>query len=234
MKEVIKIFQEKYDWTPYQEELVKKIRSKKYTESAIELALRMHAMVHFKSMLPNNPMITFWDDIWCGLTDEQLAIMPSRRDNTIAWCLWHITRIEDIVSNLLIDQGNQIFNEQWKADLNVSISDTGNAMTDSEMLSFSQQVNKQQLVRYSNTVGLQTQTIIRSLTADKLKLKPTSESLERIIEEGALINHKNSIWLKDFWGKKTIAGLVLLPLTRHHVMHLNEAVSMRERILVVK
>ncbi|WP_312648227.1 DinB family protein [Aminipila sp.] len=210
---------------------MKKIRSKRDAESAIELALKMHTMVHFKSMLPNSQIETFWDDIWSGLTDEQLAVMPSRKDNTIAWCLWHITRIEDIVSNLLINQGSPIFDEQWKVALNINISDTGNAMKDSEMIAFSQQINKNELVKYSNTVGHQTQEIIRSLTAEKLKQRPTLESLERIVEHGGLIQHRNSIWLKDFWGKKTIAGLVLLPLTHHHVMHMNEAVSMRERIL---
>ncbi len=225
------LFQEQRDWTPHREELAKKIRSKQNFESALELALQMHTKVHFKSMLPESEIETFWDGIWNGLTDEQLSVQPTSKDNTIVWCLWHITRIEDIVSNILIHEGSQVFDDLWKVALNMSVTDTGNAMNNTEMIAFSQQINKDKLREYSDAVGRRTQEIIRSLDAERLKQKPAPQHLERLVLEGGLIQHKSSIWLKDFWGNKTIAGLVMLPLTHHHVIHLNEAVSMREQIL---
>ncbi|MCL1888958.1 MAG: hypothetical protein FWF99_00435 [Desulfovibrionaceae bacterium] len=33
-----------------------------------------------------------------------------------------------------------------------------------------------------------------------------------------------------FWGKKTVGGLILLPLTRHHVMHLDVCAKLKEKI----
>lgn len=125
---------------------------------------------------------------------------------------------------------NQIFNDKWMDKLNINIKDTGNAMSDDEIISFSKQVNKVELINYRDAVGTQTRKILLSLTPEDLKRKPKTEFLERIVHEGGLLEMKESIWLKDFWGRHTMSGLILLPLTRHHMMHLPDSYTIKEFI----
>lgn len=223
------IFSEEKDWTPKHVEVTQLLRSKKRGEEGIKLAIELHASVHFGEMSASG-RVTYWDEVWDGLTDEQLSIMPTKKDETIAWCLWHTVRIEDLVSNLLMNEGTQILNDSWLKKLGVKVRDTGNAMRDSEIIAFSSQLNKQELRNYSNAVGRRTREILRALTVEDLGRKPKEESLQRLVSEGGLLHHRQSIWLKDFWGKKTIRGLILLPITRHHVMHLKDCFRMKDHI----
>jgi hypothetical protein len=36
-------------------------------------------------------------------------------------------------------------------------------------------------------------------------------------------------YLLDYWGKQKVAGLLLMPATRHLMVHLNEAVRLKAR-----
>ncbi len=55
-------------------------------------------------------------------------------------------------------------------------------------------------------------------------------SLSRIFEEGGVLDHPDSIWLIDFWGKKDVAGIILMPITRHQLVHLNDCVKIKNKI----
>jgi hypothetical protein len=56
-------------------------------------------------------------------------------------------------------------------------------------------------------------------------MKP--ESVGRILDEGGVTGHKDSLWLLDFWGKKTVAGILLMPITRHQILHLNDSMKLK-------
>ncbi len=43
----------------------------------------------------------------------------------IFWQFWHTYRIEDLVSNILMVNQNQIFNTEWQKKIRASITDTG-------------------------------------------------------------------------------------------------------------
>jgi len=209
------------------DELRKLIKSLKTFDSAIALALEIHAITHTSEVSSSNTP-TFCDELLNGLQNESFSVMPTEKDDTIAWHLWHIARIEDLVSNLLIMEQPQIFNDAWMSRLNVVIKDTGNAMNDTQIIDFSERVDKQELINYRNAVGCQTRSILKSLTPKDLKQKPSPEYLARIVSEGGLLESKDSIWLKDFWGKHTVAGLILLPITRHHMMHLPDSMAIKQ------
>ena len=211
------------------DELRKLIKSVKNFNSAIDFAIDVHAITHTSQISPGDSS-TFCDEILDGLVNEDYCIMPTEKDDTIAWHLWHIARIEDLVGNLLIAEQPQVFNDDWMTKMNVIVKDTGNAMTDSEIIDFSEKVHKQELINYRNAVGCQTRKILKSLTPNGLKRKPAAENLARIVSEGGLLEHKDSIWLKDFWGKHTVSGLIILPLTRHHMMHLPDCLTIKEFI----
>lgn len=221
MSDIVKDYNFKID------KLRKLIRARKNFEPAIELALEIHAMTH-TSMVSAAGIPTFYDDLLDGLTNEDYCVMPTEKDETIAWHLWHIARIEDLVGNILIAEQDQVFNDAWMNRMNVTVKDTGNVMTNQQIIAFSEQANKQGLINYRNAVGCQTRNLLKALTPDDLKRKPEAGCLARLVNEGGLLDCKGSIWLKDFWGKHTVAGLILLPLTRHHMMHLTDSITIKE------
>lgn len=217
------------DYNPLIDELRKLIRPLKTFDSAIDLALKIHAITH-TSIVSSNDSQTFCDCLLDGLADKDYSVMPTENDKSMAYHLWHIARIEDLVGNLLIAESPQIFNDEWADKLNVSVKDTGNAMMYHQIIEFSEQINKQELINYRNAVGTQTRKTLKSLTPADLKRKPKAECLEQIVIEGGLLEHKGSLWLKDFWGKHTVAGLILLPITRHHMMHLPDCLVIKQYI----
>ncbi|MCJ7856926.1 DinB family protein [Lachnospiraceae bacterium NSJ-143] len=217
------------DYNSQIDKLRKLIKSPKTFGPAVELVLELHAITHTGIVsLSNCP--TFCDSLLDRLTDNDFSVMPAKKDETIAWHLWHIARIEDLVGNLLIAEQSQILNDEWLEKMQVDIKDTGNAMSDGQIIDFSKQINKRELINYRNTVGRQTRKIVKSLTLGDMKRKPSAESLARLVSEGGLLEVKDSIWLLNFWGRHTVAGLVLLPLTRHHMMHLPDSFAIKQFI----
>ena len=209
--------------------LQKQIKTVKYFDEAKLLFLDIHAITHSSYIsIDSNP--TFFDILINGLGDDDYSIMPLETDETIAWHIWHITRIEDIVGNLLIYKHDQVFCDEYALKMNTTVKDTGNAMTDKEIIDFSRQIVKKELLDYRNAVGLRTNEIIASLTPADVKRKADEEDKGRLLKEGCLTKDKDSIWLKDFWGRLTIAGMLCLPLTRHHMMHLPDSFAIKRFI----
>lgn len=94
----------------------------------------------------------------------------------------------------------------------------------------SERINKKELKKYCIEVGKNTRRIISNITLEKLKEKPSQSSMNRIVDEGGLIQDPHSIWLKDFWGNRTIGGLITIPLTDHHLMHLPKCLEIKKAL----
>lgn len=213
------------DWNIQQKKLKELISKKETFDSAKELYLSMHKYLHFSDIDD-----TLMNQLWKSLNTKDFSIMPTARDVTIAWNIWHITRIEDLTINMLLNKSNQIFNNKWKENLNVEFTDTGNAMTDDEIMELSRNMNIEVLKEYRKTVGSQTQNILSKLVFEDMKRKMESKNIERILEEGGVTNHPDSIWLLDFWGRKNVAGIILMPGTRHQIGHINDCINLKEKI----
>ena len=56
-----------------------------------------------------------------------------------------------------------------------------------------------------------------------------AEQLEKIKQNGGVIDNPKSIWLLDFWGRKNILGLINMPITRHQIVHLNDCFKIKQR-----
>jgi hypothetical protein len=175
---------------------------------------------------------TFEDDVWDGLDETAFKTMPAGKDTTIAWNMWHITRIEDITSNILIADEVQVINsDNWAEKMSVKVYDTGNAMTDDEITAFSSSINSRELRNYRMAVGRKTRQIIGWLKPEDLKRKIPPERLQRVLVEGGILNVDGSIWLLDFWGRKNVAGILTMPLTRHQVVHLNDSLKIKAKFI---
>ncbi|QQO10270.1 DinB family protein [Breznakiella homolactica] len=217
------------DWNPKFEALKKSSRNTKNYRETIGLTLELHSLVHFSDMSGYTGK-TFYDEIWDGLSEEVFRYVPPKKGMSIAWYLWHLNRIEDLVSNILINDSKQVFNKTWQKKLKTKFTDTGNAMDRTQVTAFSAEVGMQELYDYTNAVGRQTEKILKSLGPEDLSRKPEQGSLDRLLPEGGLTEEEGSIWLRDFWGKKTVAGLMMLPLTRHHLMHIPQCLAIKKHV----
>ena len=218
------------EWNPKQALLRKILPKPEKFDEAIKLCLQMHSLVHTSKMSKCN-YTTYEDKLWDGLNEEVFRVVPASTSRTIAWNLWHITRIEDITANILIADDIQILTNDWLRKLNTTIRDTGNAMTAKEIVDFGNSMIMKELRNYRMAVGRKTQETISQLEANDLKKKMRSNQLKRIIDEGGVLEVEGSRWLVDFWGKKTVAGISKMPITRHQIVHLNAAFKIKERYL---
>jgi hypothetical protein len=223
------MFKAATDWNPKQALLKDLLKNKERFTEAVDLCKDMHKFIHLSSMSSTKEN-TLADDVWEGLTDDDFTIMPTDQDVTIAWNIWHIARIEDLTINILVQNMGQVLDNSWLKKLNITVQDTGNAMTDEEIMSFSKLVDKEELKNYRNAVGRQTQHILSTITSEDLRRKVSADRLERIREEGGVTSHPASLWLLDFWGKKDVAGILQMPITRHQIVHLNDSLKLKEKI----
>ena len=223
------MYQPAVDWNPQQSLLRDIIRKEDRFDEAIKLCLELHAFVH-QSSIPTPERQTLADMVCANLNTDDYAIMPTVKDVTIAWNIWHITRVEDLTMNLLVGAGEQVLDDHWRKRLNTPITDTGNAMTDDEIISLSLELDKTALWDYRNAVASRSRNILQALQSSDMKRKFFREQVEQTALQGGLTAHPDSIWLKDFWGKKDVAGILLLPLTRHQAGHLNDCLKLKSKL----
>lgn len=197
-------------------------------DEAIELCLEQHALVHTSEM-SGMKAVTLEDELWEGLTETVFRTMPTPKDETIAWSMWHITRIEDITMNILVAGEPQVMSSgHWLEKLGVTVCDTGNAMTDEEILDLSAKLNMTALRSYRIAVGRKTREIIQGFRPADLKRKMDPARLQQILDEGAVLDVEGSSWLVDFWGRKNVAGILLMPATRHPLGHIHESLRLKK------
>jgi hypothetical protein len=214
-------------WNLGQQALQRALSRSEDHQKSIKLFLDQHAMVH-SAALTRSGLWSFEDEIWRGLTEEGIRCIPPEGDHSIAWIFWHISRIEDVTMNLLVAGDSQVLNgENWLDQMKVSAHNTGNAMNEGEIADLSTRINLSALRAYRWAVGHRTRDIVKHLQPEDLKKKVDPSRLQRIKEEGAVVEAASA--LLDYWGKRTIAGLLLMPATRHIFIHLNEAERIKQK-----
>ena len=190
------------------------------------LMLEHHASVHGADVGQSGGW-SYEDGLWSGMTEAVFRFLPDD-SNPIAWHVWHLTRIEDLTMNILVADREQIlFREPWLERMNTKVRDTGNAMSKDEVRSISDELDMDGLRAYRTAVGQETQRILQESDPGVWKHKVQSSRLDRIRSEGGVL--PKAEWLLQYWGGKKLAGLYLMPATRHHVVHLNQCMRIKEK-----
>lgn len=196
-----------------------------------DLTLELHSMVHPAEISGREEKTVadyVLDYMMQGHKDEFVQREPWDSDLKyagsktvpICWQLWHTYRIEDLVSNILMENGKQVFNDDWKKRIGSSIKDTGNALEPDELALWAEGIHVEGLRDYMMEVGKNTRRILSELTLEQIKSMVPEEWVMRILEEGGVTTDFRSVWLLVFWGRLTIGGMILTPMTSHHMMHL--------------
>ena len=150
---------------------------------------------------------------------------------TIAFSIWHIFRIEDIVAHILINEDEQVFcTGGYQERINSPIITTGNELEKQQIADFSMQLNLKELYSYIFEVKASTERILKSLSYDEMKKKVSKERKEYLKSLNVVSNHENAIWLIDYWCNKDIRGLIQMPFSRHWIMHIEASLRIRNKI----
>lgn len=209
-------------------ELGTMIRKADRLEDARRLFSELHGALHLSEVSGGEE--NELDRLTGDLEDTEYAVMVTSKDETIAWALWHIARLEDLTMNLLVSGGEQVWNREWARRLGTAVADTGNAMSDDQIMELSKALRPAELLQYRSAVGRRTRQIVEGLTADNMKREVRKEDLKRIREEGGVTAQEDSVWLLDYWEKKDVAGLLLMPPTRDPMLHLNDCCKWKQQI----
>lgn len=150
---------------------------------------------------------------------------------TIAYSIWHIFRIEDIVAHTLISGDEQVFFAGgYQARIHSPIITTGNELVKGQIADFSKQLDLNALYLYILAVKESTEELIRGLSYDSLKRKVPEARKEQLESLGVVSADESAAWLVDYWCGKDVRGLLQMPFSRHWIMHVEACLRIRSRI----
>lgn len=170
------------------------------------------------------------------LSNEQFSQMPFANakvyhNKTIAYSIWHIARIEDIVAHSLIANDEQVFfSGDWQKKIGSPIITTGNELVKDEIKEFSQRLDIEKLYSYAEEVKKATELLLTELPFDKLKGKISATAKQNLIDSKCVSDDENAVWLIDYWCGKNIKGLIQMPFSRHLIMHTEAALRIAEKL----
>ena len=220
---------DKHEWSDKLKQLHSIIKKNEYQEEAKKLIFELHQMVYVSEM-SGIDSTTFEDKLWNDMDEETARKAVNKKGRTVLYGIWHSTRIEDITMNLLVAGTDQIVEKNnWLSKINSPIRHTGNSLNTNEILHLSSLIHIEELKAYRIAVGRNTEHIIRKLSNGEMKRKVCKENLQRILDEKAVENVDSANWLIDFWGRKDVAGIILMPCLRHQLVHLNESMEVKSK-----
>lgn len=169
------------------------------------------------------------------LSREEFNAIPFINANgyhckTIAYSIWHIFRIEDIVSHTLIGEDEQVFfSGNYQERIHSPIITTGNELVKQQIADFSKQLEMEELYSYIFEVKKSTEEILKNLSYEELK-KKVSDRRENLQSLHVVSDDEKAVWLIDYWCDKDIRGLIQMPFSRHWIMHTEASLRIRNKI----
>jgi hypothetical protein len=215
-------------WNEQHKLLRRLLNSSDDHSAAIDLFLRQHAMVHDAAM-SNSGLPSFAEEVWQEASEAVLRSLPPKCEHSIAWLVWHIARIEDMTMNVLLAGKAQVFQQaDWLTKMNITVRHTGNVVMDrADVVELSQAIDIAVLRAYRLAVGCATRQAVTGLSAGELQRKVEPARLQQLLDDGSV--SPEATGLIEYWGSLTLGGLLLMPPTRHCLVHLNEALKVKKK-----
>ena len=176
-----------------------------------------------------NELMQVADGFFRDLSREEFCAIPfmnaeGYHSKTVAYSLWHIFRIEDIVANTLIAGDEQVFFcGNYKERTKSPIVTTGNELVKEQIADFSRQLNLAELQNYIHEVKARTEKILCTLSYSDLKKKVSAERRKELESLNVVSTDESAAWLIDYWCGKDFRGLIQMPFSRHWIMHIEAA-----------
>ena len=132
-----------------------------------------------------DPLYNFWiGGLWTEVPAELLRVRPHPQLNSIAWNLWHLTRVEDTAVNCFVANLPQVLDAgatgdasaldvagDWAQRMNIPWRHNGSGMTFAEVDELDARIDLAALLGYSQAVEARTRAVIAEL--DRFDLDAT-------------------------------------------------------------
>jgi hypothetical protein len=190
---------------------------------ARDLLIEGHSAVHSVAVGGNKTSMA--ERTFGGLTDDQMRVRPREDLNSLAWLMWHISRAEDIMANVVINDRSQVLDEGWLPRLKIPNRDFGIGMTKPQVSELTAKVDIAALRDYRDAVGRRTQEIVRAYGDKDWEGNLEAASVERA---GALgcFGDLTETFVKGFTGRPRRAVLTYI-VVMHSAMHMGEGATVR-------
>ena len=179
-------------------------------------------------------LINEWKNAMKDLSIEDYSRQPfinkdGYESKTIAYSIYHVFRIEDIVLNTLIKNKEQVFlRDDYQNKMNLSIITTGNELMRENISEFSKTLIIEELWKYAKNVFEESNEWLSSIDYEDLKIVFSELDKERIKNTNTVAKSEN--WLIEYWCSKNIKGLLGMPFSRHWIMHLEASLRIRNKL----
>ena len=215
-------------WMKRQTALRKLLEGAAPQASGLEILLSQHAMLHTAKMAGSESW-SYADEILGDLSELEWRSIPAGEEHSVAWMIWHTTRIEDMAMNILVAGSQQIFQRGgWDERMKVRLRSSGNEMDAGAIGALSAEIDLEALQDYRMAVGRRTREIILRLELADLKQRVEAGRIQKVLEADAI--DESARYITNYWSRRTTAGLLLMPATRHNFVHLNEAAILVKKL----
>jgi hypothetical protein len=189
-----------------------------------EFFLEQHGRLHAADLGDPRSM---WERMAGGLPDDVMRRRPPGL-NSLAWLLWHTARTEDVVVNLVVTAGRQVFDDGWARRLGVTRPDIGTGMTDAEVAELSGRLDLAAARAYRTAVGVRTREVAGALPAGAWSETVGAADVARATAAGAF--GPNAGWVERVWAGVSRANRLGGTAIAHNAMHLGEIVVIRGQL----
>lgn len=116
---------------------------------------------------------------------------------TVAYSIWHIIRIEDIVVNSLIRRKKEVLYENnFDKKIGADIITIGDELVKQEIAEFSKKLNIEALYEYALSVKASTDEWLKSIHYEDIKKKFGDDDKKRISELGVVSDDESAVSLR--------------------------------------
>lgn len=165
----------------------------------------------------------FWlGGVWEVVPDALMRQRPHERVNSIAWNLWHLTRVEDAGLNRFVADRPQVLDDEpWLERMNLPWRHHGSDMTWAEVDELSQRIDLAALRAYAQAVQQRTRAIVNHISQIELAATLTADQLRRILVDEGLAHRQADGLLANYLGWTKGKCLFNFGLT-HPYQHVGE------------
>jgi hypothetical protein len=164
----------------------------------------------------------YLDGVWETASEDLMRDRPHPRVNSMAWNLWHLTRVEDVgLNRFVVDRPQVLDDGQWMHRLNVPWRHQGTGMTFPEVDDLNQRINLTALRDYSRAVQNRTREVVQQLTLNDLAAIVPLERVQAIVNDEGLAHSQAADLIQTYLGWNKGRCLMNFCLT-HSYQHVGE------------
>lgn len=171
----------------------------------------------------HNVVYEYWlNTFWEKIPDAQFRQRPHPNVNSIAWNIWHITRVEDAGLNRFVTDGAQVLDSgSWMEQMNLPWRHHGTGMAFADVDYLDRAIDLQALRAYSNAVRLRTQETINKVDNIDLDTCLQLSYVQKVVvNEGLAFSNADEL-AKNYAGWSKGKCLITFGLT-HSFEHIGE------------